>query len=423
MASDLLLISVLLVLSAFFSGSEAALFSLSRLQRRRLEREGSGGASIVRLLSIPRRLLVTILIGNMFVNIASSSVCTTLSVKLFGMAGVGISVAVMTFLLLIFGEITPKVFAVRNNERFSLVVAPVLSAFSRLIAGPACLLEKVCDWVLARLDSEEEVSQDEPVITEGELEMLVKMGEEEGTLRRREKELLDYILEFKNISVKEVMTPRVEVKAVDVSLPLDKLAGTVRMYRHSRVPMYEGNIDEVVSILHVRPFLLGGASSLEGCTSSPYFVPENKKLVDLLQDFQQQGVDLALVIDEYGALMGLVTMEDALEEIFGEVYDEDDPREEELVRVADNVWLARGTASFSEVIESTGFVPEGLEEDEVTTIAGFLMNRLSRIPRKGDVVREGEWEFTVTKCSRRRILEVRIRRLVQARSDGEGSVG
>ena len=327
--TSLLFLFVLLLFSGFFSGSETALFALSKLQRKRLERQGrKGSRRVIELLAAPKRLLITILIGNMSVNTLSSATATALCLALFGDAGIGIAVPAMTILLLIFGELTPKVFAVRNSEAFSLRVAHPLSAFGKLVSLPVAVVEPLTDVVIEFLAPAH--LKAEPAVTKGELEVLVQMGEEAGEVRQREKELVDYIFEFQETVVREVMTPRVEIDGIKGDWPAEKVREAIRSSRSARMPVYQKEIDDIDGILYTKRYLLSGQDEISDFIEEPYFIPESKKIQALLQDFREKALSIAVVLDEYGGVVGLVTLEDLLEEIFGEVYDEDEQDEVEI---------------------------------------------------------------------------------------------
>lgn len=399
-----LLLGVCLVLSAFFSGSETAIFSLSTIQRRRLERAGQGAArTVTELLAQPKRLLVTILIGNMSVNTLSSSTATAVCLALLGDAGLGVAVPLMTVLLLIFGELTPKVLAVRTAESFSLRVAGPLRAFGRVIRLPVRAIEGLTDSVIDLLAPSRKSG--EPVVTVDELSVLVKMGEESGELQRREKELVEFIFEFQETVVREIMTPRVEIDAVCRSWTAEGIRSAIRHSRSARMPVYTEDLDDIDGILITKRFLLSGAGSLDAFVERPYFIPEGKKVQELLQDFRERGIEMAVVLDEHGGVVGLVTLEDLLEEIFGEVYDEDDEDDEDFVSLPDGAFRILGRSSVDDASALLG-VPLAEDDDEFDTVAGLCMARLGRIPWRGDEVVLPGWSLRVTKTVKRRVVEV-----------------
>ena len=417
--TSLLFLGILLLLSGFFSGSETALFALSKLQRKRLERQGRDGSHrVLELLSAPKRLLITILIGNMSVNTLSSATATALCLALFGDAGIGIAVPAMTILLLIFGELTPKVFAVRNCEAFSLRVSSPLSAFGKLVSLPVAIVEPLTDVVIEFLAPAH--LKAEPAVTKDELEVLVQMGEEAGEVRQREKELVDYIFEFQETVVREVMTPRVEMDGIKGDWPAEKIRAAIRSSRSARMPVYQKEIDDIDGILYTKRYLLSGQDEIKDYIEKPYFIPESKKIQALLQDFREKALSIAIVLDEYGGVVGLVTLEDLLEEIFGEVYDEDEQYEEEIRLFEDGSYKVRGQTSIDDVSETLGIQLVDDEEEEYDTIAGFCLAHLGRIAWRGDEFQAHGHRFRITKTVKRRIVEVAIISLSpQVKGQGE----
>jgi len=414
--TSLLFMAVLLVLSGFFSGSETALFALTKLQRRRLEREHHGQARLVTaMLAAPKRLLITILIGNMTVNTLSSATATALCLALFADAGLGVAVPAMTILLLIFGELTPKVFAVRNSEAFSLRVVRPLSWFGRLVSVPVAVVEPLTDAVIEFLAPVKQKT--EPAVTRRELEVLVKMGEEAGEVRSREKELVDYIFEFQETVVREVMTPRVEIDGIKRTWSPDKVRRAIRESRSARMPVYNKDLDDIDGILTTKRYLLSGQDDIAPFVEKPYFIPASKRIQSLLQDFRSRGLTIAIVLDEYGGVVGLVTLEDLLEELFGEVYDEDEQDEEEIRAVDDGSFRLRGSVDLDDVAEALG-TSLCTDEDEYDTIAGFCLAHLGRLAGRGDEFRSHGWIFRVTKTFKRRIVELTARPEPPA-SDGD----
>ena len=404
--TNLIFLILLLLLSGFFSGSETALFALGKLQRRRLERsQERSSKDVLRLLSNPKRLLITILIGNMSVNTLSSATATALCLALFGDAGLGVAVPVMTVLLLIFGELTPKVFAVRNSELFSRRVSRPLLFFGKAMSFLVSLLEVLTDAIIEFLAPSR--TKTEPSVTRDELAVLLQMGEEAGELRRREKELIDYIFDFQETIVREVMTPRVEILGLKRSWSPRKMKEVIKECRSARMPVYHKDLDDIDGILYTKDFLLSSSDRVEEFIHEVYFIPETKKVQNLLQDFRERALSIAIVLDEYGAVVGLVTLEDLLEEIFGEVYDEDEQSKEEIRKLEDGRFKFKGGTSTDDVAEVLGIeiIDEG-EDEDYDTIAGFCLAKLGRIARKGDQFSVNGWRFKVSKTFKRRIVEL-----------------
>lgn len=404
--------ALLLLGSGFFSGSETALFGLSRLRRKALERRGEGAAArVLELLKHPRRLLITILIGNTFVNVALSALGTTVADRLVGGGNsLGVAITVVTLLLLVVGEVLPKVLAVRYGETFSLTVAPNMDRFRRLVAPVTRAFESLTQALLRRLPRQDKGE----VLEEGELVTLLKIGAERGEIGTGEADLVRGILALRGSEALEVMTPRVELDALRWEPAPEDLADAVRTLGRQRVPVYGEDIDDLKGIFEARSFLLAGRdANPEDFVARPYMIPEGKKLADLLEDFQTRGVQVAMVLDEYGGVSGLITLEDILEEIFGEVYD---PGDEVEVRPIEDGFRILGKASLEDVGETLGIDFEDEEEDEVATMGGFVMSQLGRLPRRGDVAAYEGWHFEVAHVLRRRVMAVEVR----LAGEGEG---
>lgn len=403
-STSLFILFLLLILSAFFSGAETSLFSLSKVQKKKLERKGTKEAmTVLGLLEKPRKLLITILIGNVSVNTLSSIFATSLCLALFGDYGLGIAVPVMTILLLIFGELSPKVFAVTNSERFSVVVAGPLKRLSFILAFPIKLIHFLTNAIinfLAPLNSLTPKS-----LTSNEFEMLFKLGAEAGEVRKRERKLVGDIFEFEETVVREVMTPRVEIDALKAGSSLKVLVSQINHSRSARMPVYREDIDDVYSILDTKQFLLSEQNSIESFCSVPFFVPESKRVKALFQDFRERAISIAVVLDEYGGVVGIISLEDILEELFGEVYDENEPAEVPVIALENGGFRLLGKADIDDVFEETGLSLSS-EEDEYDTVAGFCMASIGRIPREGEEFVYGGYTFRVLKTARRTVFEV-----------------
>lgn len=406
------LVLLLLVGSGFFSGSETALFGLSRMKRKALESGGEEAAArVLALLERPRTLLITILIGNTFVNVALSALGTSLAEDLVGgERGLGIAIFGVTSLLLVVGEVLPKVLAVRYGEAFSMRVAPGLSRLHRWLLGVTQLVEALTQAILRRVPKE-----DSSTLDENELVTLLKIGEERGAIASGEAELVEGILALRATDAEEVMTPRVELQGIPWNPPPGDLIERIRASRRQVLPLYGEDLDDLVGVLEARAFLLAGEQArVEDFVVQPYLIPETKTLADLLEDFRSEGLSYALVLDEHGGLSGLVTLEDVLEEIFGEVYDRSEIAEEEI-RPIPLGYRILGRTVLDDVEEVLGVTFEEEDDDEVTTLGGFVMSRLGRLARRGDVVHHEGWDFSVSHVLRRRIVSLDVQRRVGKR--------
>ena len=405
---------ILLLLSAFFSGAETALFSLSKVQKKKLERKGSRESSIVlSLLERPRKLLITIVIGNITVNTLSSAFATSLCLAIFGTYGIGVAVPVMTILLLIFGELSPKVFAVTHNEAYSFFVCRPLELMSRVLVIPIRIVKFLTDAVIDFLAPMSTAG--EKTLTSNEFEMLFKLGAEAGEVRNREKELVGDIFEFEETLVREVMTPRGKIDGIKAGLPYEETVTIVRACRSARMPVYREDIDDVFAILDTKQFLLSGSESIDEFCVEPFFIPESRRVKALLEDFRERAISMAIALDEYGGVAGIVSLEDIMEELFGEVYDENEPAEVPILTVADDCFRISGKADIDDVSEETGVSLSG-DNDEYDTVAGFCMAQIGRIPREGEVFVYEGYRFRILKTARRTVFEVLMSRTAESKA-------
>lgn len=409
MIAELLALIALLFLSAFFSGSEIALFSSNKIRIRKLMEEGNKSAEVVNwLLEHPNRLLATILVGNNIVNISATVLATSLAINLFGSTGLGIATGAMTFLILVFGEITPKGFAAKNAERIALIVARPMYLLVNLLFPLVRFLTMLTNFMIKAIGGEpKEVS---PFITEEEIKMLVEMGEEEGVIEREEKEMINSVFEFGDKNAREVMIPRISMDAIDVNSTLEEALKAALKTRHSRLPVYEGSMDNIVGMLHSKDLLhyireRRYEGTVREILRPVHYVPENKRLDDLLKEFQKTKTHMAIVVDEYGGTAGLVTLEDILEEIVGEILDEYDAVETNIQVLDERTALVEAKTSVGEVNEALSI---NLPEDEFDTLGGLVFNRFGKVPAPGDKVEIDGITLLVEKMRGRQIAKVKV---------------
>jgi putative hemolysin len=382
------LLAVLIGLSAFFSGSELAIFSLGEARVRTLVEERRRGAmALAELKSNPERLLATILIGNNIVNIGAASLATAVALDAFGSGGVAYATGVMTLLVLVFGEITPKGLASANADRFGLLVAPVLLLLSRVLMPLVVPLEALTRWFVRRSQREGTMT-----VTEGEIREMTAIGHREGAIDEHERRIIERAFWLDETRAWDIMTPRVDVFAWPASLTLSEIATDLQAVRFSRVPVYRDTIDDIVGVLYTRDAyqaLIGGMRdvALAELAREPFFVPGSIPLTRLLADFQARRIHLGIVIDEYGGTDGLVTLEDILEELVGEIVDETDLEHPAIVRVARNEVVVEGGADLREV---NHFFNTSFPQLEHRSLNGYLLDEFGHVPRTGEEVeREG----------------------------------
>jgi len=396
MASELLLFLFFLCIffSAFFSGSEVALLSITRSKvRTLLARGGKDAQALAALKRTPDHIIITVLIANTLVNVGAATIATSLAIEAFGSLGIGIATGVTVLFLLIFGEIGPKMFAVRFTEPVALAVA-----------RPILLLAKILSpviWVFDRLSRSMELTKAyaKPAITEEELKGWIELGHEEGTLEKEEQQMLFNVLEFGDTTAREVMTPRVNVTMVGEE---DTLAHAVSIFKEtgfSRLPVFSGEKGNVIGLLNVKevfPVVLEKREgvSIRDLMHEPFFTPETAKIDDVLKELQKKKIHMGFVLDEYGEFSGIITVEDILEELVGEILDEFDQDEPEVQTVEPGVYLINGQVRVKDANEQLGIsLPLEASYD---TVGGLVTERLGNIPRRGDTVSIDGSGLTIT---------------------------
>lgn len=311
MIFKLIAIVILFCFSAFFSGSETALFSLDPLALRKIRRRGKSTKNISSLLRNPLRALTTILIGNMLVNITASSIAASIAIDILGDKGVGVSIGIMTFLLLLFGEVSPKRYAVERSGRFALFCARPLLYLSVFLHPIHIILSRFLP-----------VPKKEPTLTEEELKAMIDIGHREGIVAGHEKELIGAVLGFTDTLVKDVMVPREKIKAASFDITQEEFIRFAKEVKHSKIPVYKNSLDNIMGVVYTKELFLYPEKSFTEIIKPILSVPYNKKIKDVLQIFERENIKIAIVLDENGNTCGLVTMEDIVEEVFGEIYDE-----------------------------------------------------------------------------------------------------
>ena len=325
----IILIFILLCFSAFFSGSETALFSLGPIKLLQLKESNHPRASLIQdLIEKPRRLLISILVGNECINITASALAASLCISLLGNKGKWIAIAIMTPLILFFGEVLPKTIAVSYSEKFSSWVAKPINIFARAIFPMRWIIRKLVDRVTVFFATQGE--KEESIFFEEEFKELIEVGHKEGVLETEEREMIHKILSFGDTIVSSIMTPRSRMFTLPYDPDIDHTIKKVKENHFSRIPIYKQEKNNIIGVLNAKDLLTLRNKQDEATTTilsiirQPYFVHKDKKIQDLLKEFQEKKVHLALVVNEYESVIGLVTMEDLLEELFGEIYDEFD---------------------------------------------------------------------------------------------------
>jgi CBS domain containing-hemolysin-like protein len=409
-AVELVALGLLLLLSAFFSGSETAMFAANRLRLRHLKEEGHARAQVaLHLLEHPARLLSTILVGNNIANTAAAVVATATLVRLLGPErGSLYAFLAVTALLLVFGEITPKTVAARHADRMALLAARPIQAIAALLAPLNRVLSALTN-LLTRPPGGS-VRPDAPLVSEEEIQVLIRMGEEQGVLEQDEREMIHSIFEFGDTVVREVMVPRVDMVCVEADDPVEALLEVVRTHGHSRIPVYHDTVDHIIGLVHVKDLLSAFkdgrlSGTVRDFTRPTFFVPDTKRLDELFREMRRKKVHMAIAVDEYGGTAGVVTIEDLLEEIVGPIQDEYDAEEAPIRIQSDRVAVVDGTVHLEEVNAALGIdLPAG----EVDTVGGFVTSLLGHVPAQGDCVTHDGIELSVERVDGHRIVQVKI---------------
>ncbi|HHS14011.1 MAG TPA: HlyC/CorC family transporter [bacterium] len=406
----------LIAFSAFFSGSESAFFAIPQHEINRFRRDKLAKKSIrrmVKLLNSPGRLLLSVLIGNTIVNVAAATVAALFIHGLIQQGlinrhlGILLEIITVTLVLLIFSEVSPKIFAVKQPVRFASMVSLPLSIFIRIVSPLTHIFEQLTHGFTVLLG----VKKESPFVDEQELKALFNVGEDNGALDENEREMIHSIFTFGETTVKEVMIPRTDMICVEKDTGLEEVLRLVKEKGHSRIPVYDGTVDNISGILFVKDLLpysqdMHPGKNLTELVRKPYFVPESKMIDELLREFQLERLHMAIVVDEYGGTAGLVTLEDVIEEIVGEIRDEFD-REKPLVRQIDtNTWIVEGKINIEDLNEAlTQSFPA---EEDYETLGGFLLSLLGHIPSEKEEIKYGSWHMIIEKVVGQRITKVRM---------------
>ncbi|MGA0381582.1 MAG: hemolysin family protein [Arenicellales bacterium] len=406
---EVALLLALLCLSAFFSGAETALVSLSRARADALVDDGRSGARALQALKAePSKMLVAILIGNNLVNISASALATVIATRELGSIGPGVAVGILTIAILIFGEITPKSLATRYSERISLAVAPAILLLTYITAPVNRVFEAFGLGASPRTGN----GSDDPMVTETELLHMASYGEEEGTIDENEKELIERAFVFGDLSVADVMSPRHKVFTLPETLTVEEALKALNDIPYSRIPLHGYDPDEITGVFHVRDLLKALSSSQTGLPISelsraPYFVPESQSLTDTIAALQRERHHLAVVVDEHGVLEGIVTLEDLMEELVGEIYDESDIAPQDLVPNGTDSVTIEGA---SEIRLLEEFFDMDLSDKPTDSVSKWILEHTQRIPQNGEEFTLDGLHLKVLRANPRQISSVLIRR-------------
>ena len=409
---ELGLFIILMGLSGFFSSSETALFSLSKLQMEQMRQDNHPRVGLIeRMIEKPRRLIITILIGNELVNVAASVISASVVIRILGAENKWINLFIMVPILLLVGEITPKTLAIRNNIAFAGFESRPIEIFARFIKPVRWLIRKVADLFITLIIGKERSHGN--IITEDMVRTLAHDAVGEGTLDRNEAQFIEHIFDFGNKTLQDVMTPRSYIFFLSMDTPLPEMIAELRRTRHTKAPIYQGKRDNIVGILHVRDLLgidmeelLKNQKKFKELLREPYFVPESKSAAELFHTFRERKLSIALTVDEYGGVTGLVTMEDLLECIFGDIHSPSDVyRQADIKELRDGRYTIDGAMPISDFNQEIG---SNLSEEFAETIGGLLLHEYGELPPKDTIIELDELRFTVEEVEDNRIKKVRL---------------
>lgn len=381
--------------------------SLSKIRIRHMVEDGVKGAKLVeKLTEDPNKLLGSILVGNNVVNIGASALATSVAMKAFDESGVGIATAIMTILVLIFGEITPKSIAKQRSEGVSLKVSGIVNIIVKILRPFVAVFTFISSFILKLFGAD--LNKDQPFITQEELKTMVDVGEEEGVLEEEEKEMIFNVFEFGDIQVKDVMVQRVDIVALGLDSTYDDVIDIIKEEQFSRIPVYNDSIDDIIGIMYVKDLILLNNKDnfkVQDCIREAYYTFEFKKVTELFKEMKKSRNHMAVVLDEYGGTVGIVTIEDLLEEIVGEIEDEYDELEEEIEVVKEDEYIVDGRIRLDDLSDLIGVK---MESEEFDSIGGFVIGQLGRIPEPKEEVSYENMRFVVEEIDKNRIKKVRI---------------
>lgn len=398
----------LLVLSALFSSSETALTTVNRIRVRTLAGQGDKRAmTLLAVLQNPEKMLSVILIGNNVVNLYASSLATTVTLSLFGSKLVGVATGILTLAVLVFGEVAPKTMASRNAEQIALRAAGPVKVLMWLFTPLVFVVNNLARLVMKLFGADRPGKRE--LMTAEELRTIVQVGHEDGVIENSERKMIDNVFDFGDRSARDIMIPRIDMTCIDVEAGYDELMEVVREEKYTRIPVYKESADTIVGILNIKDLLFRAQDKpfrIAELMRKPLFTYEQKKTSELMVEMRKNYTNLAIVLDEYGVTAGMVTMEDILEEIVGEIRDEYDRDEEKSIRrIAPNTYLIEGNVKIDDVNE---VLQLHLASEDYESIGGYVLEQLEHFPKEGECVTKGGISFTVTHMEQTRIAEVKL---------------
>lgn len=403
-----ILLVLLVLMSAFFSSSETALINMSKIRLKYLVKEKVKNADkLEKLYEDSNKLIGAILIGNNIVNVATSSIATIITTSRFSNAGLGISVGLTTLVILIFGEITPKNLALKNSESISLFVAPIILFLVRIFTPILFILNNISNLLSALLGQRNDDKK--PTITQDELKTIVDVSNQEGVLETDETEMIQNIFEFKDLTVDDIMIQRMDIVAISADMSYDEIIDVFKNRQLSRLPIYEDTIDDIIGVLYAKDLFFTEQSKedfdIKAVMREPVFVNEFVKISDFFKKMQQVKTHIAIVLDEYGGVAGIVTMEDLVESIVGDIYDEYDQQDEEVRKLKENIYVINGNSKLTEIQE---LLQVELVSKDYESLGGYLMDKMGKIPTQGDIYEDENFKFVISSMDKNRINKVKV---------------
>lgn len=400
--ANVFVIIILLAFSAFFSACETSFASVNRIRLKNYAAQGNKkAAAALEIAEKYDKTITAILIGNNMVNTASAAVGTILFTQLFGAGGVGASTAIMTIAVLTFGEIIPKSIAKENAEAVALGVSGILKILIFLLSPFTWFFGQLKKGISRLIRS----GDSQPSVTEDELKYIIEEIEDQGVLEEQESELVQSALDFDEILVNEILVPRVNIVGVEINQPLEEIKQLFLAEMYSRMPVYEKTADNIIGIINHKDFfkmLMDGGASIAGIVKKTIYISGLKPISEVLQEMQRSKIHMAIVMDQYGGTQGLVTMEDIIEELVGEIYDENDEVVNPLTKVSDHVYNVSAELSVSDLLYELE-LPEDLIDSAGTSVGGWVMELFGRIPAEGDTAQSGIFTVTVLKMDEQKI--------------------
>ncbi len=407
-AIQLLILVVLLILSAFFSSAETALTTVNRIRMRSLAEDGNRkAATVLKILDNQDKMLSAVLIGNNIVNLSSSSLATLLATKLLGDAGAGIATGILTLCILVFGEISPKNLASANSEKLSMLYSGVIYNLMKILTPVIFLVNLLVRgfmWVL-----HVDMNRKDDAYTEEELRVIMDVSHEEGVIESEERKMINNVFDFDDSCAKDIMVPRIDMQFINVNATYEDVLNAVRAQMYTRMPVYEETTDNVIGIFNIKDLILIGRKDnfrVRDYMREAYYTYEFKKTSELFLDMKNNSVPMAIVLDEYGATAGLVTLEDLIEEIVGEIRDEYDADElNEIQKISDREYSIAASVHLDDLNDALNL---DFQSEDYDSLGGLIIGFLDRLPEAGETVQDGAYTFTVESIEKNRIERIRL---------------